>query len=70
MFGMNEHDKKLNEIYTRLNDLKEGKRLIENLMHKNFYNRVEYARLFEKVKKINAKIKETKEELEKEKKNI
>lgn len=68
MIYLNEHQKKLDELYTRLTDLKQAKRLIENCMHQKFYERDEYARLFKKLDKVNYQIKEVKKELEQEKK--
>ena len=67
MVFMSEKDKKLNELYSKLNDLKEGKRILENAMHHNFYNKEIYNSLFLKLNKINQKIKEVKAELVKEK---
>jgi len=67
MIFMTEKDQKLNELYSKLNDLKEGKRILENAMHHNFYNKEIYNSLFLKLNKINQKIKEVKAELVKEK---
>lgn len=68
MIFLNEHQKKLNELYDQLSDLKEGKKIIENTMHSNFYNRGAYQHLFDKLLVINEKIKQTKIEIQKERK--
>ena len=68
MIFLNEHKTKINALYKELEDLKEGKRILEKAMNNNFYNRTIYDRLFIKLNKVNDKIKATKEELEKEKK--
>lgn len=67
MIFLNEHEKRIKELYTKLSDLKQGKKILENAMNKCFYNRPLHQKLFEKLKKINENIKQTREELEKEK---
>lgn len=67
MMFLSEEEKRIKELYKKLSDLKEGKRVLENAMHKCFYNRTLHQKLFEKLKKINASIVETREKLEKEK---
>ena len=67
MIFLNEHEKRIKELYTKLSDLKQGKKILENAMNKCFYNRPLHQKLFEKLKKINDQIKTTKEELQKEK---
>lgn len=67
MIFLNEHKTKINQLYDELENLKEGKKILERAMHNNFYNRTNYDRLFQKLNKLNEKIKLTKEELAKEK---
>ena len=68
MMFLSEDEKRIKELYKKLSDLKEGKRVLENAMHKCFYNRTFHQSLFEKLEKINSSITETREKLEKEKK--
>ena len=70
MILLSEKQKKINELYKQLEDLKEGKKILERAMHYNFYNREIYDKLFLKLNKLNDKIRATKEELAKEKKKI
>lgn len=67
MIFLNEHEKKIKELYAKLSDLKQGKKVLENAMHRAFYNKPVHQRLFEKLNKLNETIKQTKEELEREK---
>ena len=67
MMFLNEEERKIKELYTKLSDLKEGKRILENAMHRAFYNKPVYQKLFDKLNKINQQIKITKKELQKEK---
>ena len=67
MIFLDEHKIKINELYNQLEDLKEGKKVLERAMHHSFYNREIYDRLFLKLDKLNEKIRVTKEELAKEK---
>ena len=69
MIFLDEHKKKINQLYKELGDLKEGKRVLERAMHHSFYNRTNYDRLFLKLNKLNEKIKATKEAITKEKEN-
>ena len=65
---LNEQERKIKDLYTKLSNLKEGKRILENAMHRAFYNKPVYQKLFDKLNKINSQIKQTKKELEEEKK--
>lgn len=67
MIFLNEHEKRIKELYSKLSDLKQGKKVLENAMHRAFYNKPVHQRLFEKLNKLNETIKQTKEELEREK---
>ena len=67
MIFEDEKQRKINDLYTRLQDLKEGKKILESAMHKNFYNRPIYDQLFHKLDKIIVQINQTKKELAKEK---
>ena len=69
MIYVKEEQERINKLCKKLYDLLEGKKCIENAMHKNFYNRTVHDNLFKKLDKINAEIKETKKELLLEKKN-
>ena len=63
MIFVSEEQKKINDLYSRLQDLKEGKKILERAMHNNFYNRTIYDQLFHKLDKVNAQIKVIKIEL-------
>lgn len=67
MILKSEQQKKIDKLYEELNNLRKGKKILENTMHKNFYNKTYYNHLFTKLDKINLKIKLTKKELAKEK---
>lgn len=67
MMFLNEQEKKIKELYRKLSDLREGKRVLENAMHRAFYNKPVHQRLFEKLNKLNEIIRQTKEELKREK---
>ena len=69
MMFMSEKQKKINDLYSKLKDLKEGKRVLENAMHHNYYNRKIYSGLYNKLKKLNLQIEEVKLEIAREKKN-
>ena len=69
MVFSNEHIKKLNKLYKQLNDLKEGKKVLERAMHNCFYHKDQYNNLFLKLNDLNKKIKEVKQEIIKEKKD-
>lgn len=67
MIFISEKQKKINDMYSRLQNLKECKKIIERAMHNNYYNRPVYDRLFIKLKKVIAQINELKQEIIKEK---
>ena len=67
MIFVSEKQKKIDSLYTKLQDLKEGKRIVERAMHYSYYNRETYSNLFNKLNKILAQIEETKKEINKEK---
>lgn len=67
MIFLNEHKKKINELYNQLQDLKEGRKVLERAMHHNFYNKTIYNKLFEKLTLQNEKIKQIQKEITKEK---
>ena len=67
MVFLTKENAKINQLYSELQDLYKGKKILENAMHKSFYNREIYNQLFLKLNKLNAKIKEKKIELKKEK---
>lgn len=69
MIFMSEKQKKINDLYTQLRDLKEGKKVLENAMHNNYYNKDVYSGLYEKLKKLMMKINYVKAEIELERKN-
>ena len=69
MMFMSEKQKKINDLYSKLKDLQEGKRVLENAMHHNYYNREIYSGLYNKLKKLNLQIEEVKLEIAREKKN-
>lgn len=67
MIFISEEQKNLNALYSKLQDLQEGKRIIEKAMHNNYYNRTVYSNLYEKLNKIKFKIKIVKRQIAKEK---
>ena len=67
MIFENEHKKKIDSLCKELENLKTGKKILEKNMHYYFYNRTVHDKLFQKLNKLNEKIKATKEELAKEK---
>lgn len=69
MIVTNEKRKKIDELYAQLQDLKEGKKVLENAMHRCFYNKDQYHNLFAKLEKQIQKINVVKKELAKEKLN-
>lgn len=69
MFFLNEQQKKINDLYTQLQNQKEAKRILEGAMHSSFYDRENYHKLYVKLKKLREQIKATKEELDKERKS-
>ena len=68
MVYLSEKQKRINELYLKLNDLKEGKKVLERAMHNCFYHKDHYNNLFLKLNNLNDKIKETQKEIIKEKK--
>lgn len=64
-----EHNKKLNDLYTQLEDLKEARRVIQNAIHNNFYNRTVADGLYNKLQIVNERIKKLRLEIKEEKKN-
>ena len=69
MIFINEHARKIDELYRKLQELRQGKRILESAMHNCFYNKTVYNRLFDKLDIQNQKIKEVKKELAKEKRD-
>ena len=67
MIFLTKENEKINQLYSELQDLQQGKRILENAMHRSFYNRELYDKLFRKLNKQLEKIREKKEELRKEK---
>lgn len=68
MIYLNEEQKKLENLYSKLQNLKEGKKLIERAMHYNYYNREMYSSLFIKLNKVTTQIAQIKKEINEEKK--
>lgn len=67
MMFVTEEQKKLNELYSKLQNLLEGKKFLEKAMHNNYYNKTIYSNLYEKFHQINTKIKIIKREIAREK---
>lgn len=67
MVFLDKEKEKINTLYSELQDLYKGKKILEGAMARNFYNRDSYSQLFIKLKKQCLKIQEKKKELKKEK---
>lgn len=67
MVFLNKENEKINTLYSELQDLYKGKKVLEGAMTRSFYNKDSYTQLFIKLKKQCEKIKEKKRELAKEK---
>ena len=67
MIFQNEKQKKINDLYKQLYDLKLGKKVLKNAIDNNFYNRVNRDKLFIKMDRMNFKIKMVKKQIAKEK---
>ena len=67
MIFSDERQKRINELYEQLFDLYEGKRVLGNAIHNNFYNRTNRDRLYIKMDRLNFKIKMLKKQIAKEK---
>lgn len=66
---LNEQQEKISNLYSKLENQKEAKKILERAMHSSFYDKELYHKLFVKLLKLNNEIKETKAELLKERKN-
>lgn len=67
MVFLDKEKEKINTLYSELQDLYKGKKILEGAMARNFYNRDSYSQLFIKLKKQCLKIQEKKKELRREK---
>lgn len=67
MIFKDEHQKKIDELYEQLYNLKLGKQVLKGAIDNNFYNRVNRDNLFIKMEKMNFKIKMVQKQIAKEK---
>lgn len=64
-----EHHKKLTNLYNELEKLKEAKKVIQDAIHYNFYNKTVTHGLYDRIETINKKIKFVRAQIEQETKN-
>ena len=70
MLFISEKQKKIDELYNKLKDRQEAKKIIESAMHHNYYNRAVYDGLFKKLHKVLDEIEQIKKELAAERKKV
>lgn len=63
--NLNNFDKK-QDLYKKLDELKEAREFLKTAIHHNFYNRLATDRLYEKFKDVNRKIEKVRYLIKKE----